>query len=207
MAPQKMKANQRCSMKDDKGFLGASLQPCVSSQLYLLSLSFPLPTVPGKMQMETANAFSVIPFAPCIFKTFRNYFIYLTVAKISAHVDDLSCPLEVTKCFQLNIYIKTMALAAFWKHTHRGTQALDQITSASELLRCGQIAGILTRDVWGKSQGPCPNHSSIIQQLSGLLLIDVTAHQEEHFCCFVCLQADTKLNQLPQSTHQSSTSL
>lgn len=45
-----------------------------------------------------------------------------------------------------------MGLAAFWTHTDRGTRDMDRITSASELLRCGEIAGILTRDAWGKSR-------------------------------------------------------
>lgn len=47
---------------------------------------------------------------------------------------DLSCHLEVTKCFQMNTYINTMGLAAFCKPKERHTRR--QSTSASELLRC-----------------------------------------------------------------------
>lgn len=89
---------------------------------------------------------------------------------ICLSLNDLAYPLEVTKRLPLNTYIKTMALAAFLNtHTHmlidRCTGEVDQITSASELLRCDGIARILTWDVWGggkKSQkGLC--YTSTIQ--------------------------------------------
>lgn len=102
------------------------------------------------------SIFCFLPFAAWNFRIFwkiiETFYRVDAVAKISACADDLSCPLEVIKCFQLNTYIKTMGLTQFWTHAHRGTKDLDRITPASELLRCGEIAGILTRGLWGKSQ-------------------------------------------------------
>ena len=57
---------------------------------------------------------------------------------------------------------------------------------------------------------PCPVHSSMYNSSLAcsvcVLLMDVTAHQVERFCYFICLQADTKTHSfIRQTSHKEST--
>lgn len=122
--------------------------------------------------------------------------IVVAFAKISVCSDDLSCPLDVTKCCQSNTYIKTMGLAAFWTHTQRHTRGeLDpvclRVTQVwwdrwnTDTRRLGKITEMLL---------PCPNHSSIYNSslACSVLLMGATARQAEHFFCFIYLSAHTQ---------------